>query len=177
MQKFDKRFLKKFLTIVVVFLGSLIGILALDRFTVYFDTNKLLAPVSLTYFSFDVFGAFVPFCFGLVFLVLYVRMKFPLKLYFGCFFITSLVAFFSVRAVPDKGLMGYVIPFSFVTSLLVVSCFLLFLFYKERVLWNFDRRYYLASLFVVFSCSPLSKIIVDLFYLPLFGYATIGGNG
>lgn len=177
MQKFDECFLKKFLTIVAIFIVSLMGILALDRFTVYFENNKLLAPVSLMNFSFDVIGAFAPFCVGLVFLLLYVRMKFPLKLYFGCFIISVLVAFFSVRAVPDKGLMGSVIQFSFVTSLLVIVCFLLFLYYKEKALWNFDKRYYLASLIVVISCSPLSKIVVDLFYLPLFNNATIGGNG
>jgi hypothetical protein len=177
MQKLDERFLKKFLTLVTIFIASLFGILALDRFTVYFENNKVLTPVSLMNFSFDVIGAFVPFCLGLMFLLLYVRMKFPLKLYFGCFIISVLAAFFMVRAVPDKGLMGSVIQFSFVISLLVIFCFLLFLFYKERALWNFGKNYYLASLFVAMSCSPLSKIVVDLFYLPQFNNATIGGNG
>ena len=177
MQKFDERFLKKFLTLVAVFIVSLMGILALDIFTVYFENNKLLAPVSLMSFSFDLIGAFVPLCVGLVFLLLYVRMKFPLKVYFGCFLVSVLVAFFSVRAVPDEGLMGSIIQFSFVASLLVIVCFLLFLYYKERTLWNFGRRYYLASLMVVISCSPLSKIIVDLFYLPFFSNSIIGGNG
>jgi len=177
MQKSEKEFLRKFVRLILIFTLSLIGIFVLDRFTLFFDSNKVLFPVSFNIFSIDIIGAFIPFCVGLMAEGLYVRQKFPVTLYFLCLSISILIAFFTGQVVENKGLMSYPALFSCLISLMVVSCFFLFMCLKEKTVWHFNKRYYHASLFVVISCSPLSKIAIDLFYLYRFSNPTIGGNG
>ena len=148
---------------------------AIVLYASYFDANKVQWQFSFSNFNLDILGAVVPLFIGLGFAVIYFARKGSKLLFFVCFLLSIVVAFFTGQPVSN-GLIGNPAEFSYYISMITIFLVFLFSFLKDKT-WKPNKKFYVSSLLVALSCSPLSLIVADLFYVPLYLNPTIGGNG
>lgn len=163
---------------ILIFLCSLFGMWLLDLYRMFFDTHKVLLPISIpANFKIDFFGAIFPLFVSLVCVAVYFKNGFSKINYVPCFLFSLAIAF-SIGQVTPEGLMSSPSIFSISVSIIVVSLVTFFRKLSKKPIWEFKGSY-IASLLIVTSCSPISKIIVDLYYVGVgtFGNPVIGGNG
>jgi hypothetical protein len=161
---------------VIIFLCAVFGMYLLTLYTTYFSVHKFLTPISVpANFKIDVFGAIFPLFVGLACAALYLRYGFSKTNYVVCF-IFSLAIAFQIGQVTAEGLMSPPGIFSILISIVVVFLATFFRKLKKKSIWEFKESY-IAPLLIASSCAPLSKIIVDLYYIRFFSNSVIGGNG
>jgi hypothetical protein len=160
----------------IIFIVTLVGVYLISVCSTYFDEHKFLVPFGVLGLKVDVFGAAIPALIGLCFLALYFRRKSPVFPFVVCFLFSVATGFFLGQP-TNVGLMSNPVTFSFIISSISVFIVLLFSALKEKQDWKIRKKYFWPSVFLAIACAPLAKIIVDLFYLPIFTNAVIGGNG
>jgi hypothetical protein len=165
------------ITPIAIFCISIVGIYAISIYGLFFDTHKLQFPLSITNFKMDIYGAIAPFLVGLFFAAIYFWKKMAKITYIICFLFAVAISFLLGQP-TNIGLVSNPAIFSFAVSLIALF-FVIFLDkFKEKLSWKFNnKQYFIAALIVTTSCIPLSKIIVDFYYLPFVVNPIIGGNG
>jgi hypothetical protein len=173
---YGKSFYIKVTILMLIGLCSLFGMYLLTLYTTFFNIHKFLTPISVpANFKIDFFGAIFPLFVGLACVAVYLRYGFLKINYFVCFLFSLAIAFL-ISQVTAEGLMSSPGIFSIWVSIVVVFLATFFRKLKKKSIWEFKESY-IASLLVASSCAPLSKIIVDLYYVGIFSNAVIGGNG
>jgi hypothetical protein len=167
----QEAFPKKIILTLATLILAAIGFTLVGLYWDYMSDHNNFLNFNLTdNISIDLYGAIIPLTCGIVSALTYFLRKFSKKR-FGLCFAVSLISAAAIFRLTDEGLMGSPLVFAILSS--TAATLIIFL---SKPLADAKGKLF-ASVLAALSCVPISLLLVDLAYTPLFVGATIGGNG
>jgi hypothetical protein len=152
--------------------AAAVGIFCVGALGDYFARNPFFVPVKVaSSVGIDVFGAIAPLAVSFVSAALFLGyFKFSAKKLVLALVLSVLLAF-PFSHLTDNGVMSSPLLFAFVSSMIAFAVNVLPKPFTDT------QKKYVASMLLAVCCVPVALFAVDLFYLPHFDIAIIGGNG
>ncbi len=167
-----KLYFQRILPALLGIAAAAVGIYSVGALGDHFARNPFFAPIEVaSSVGIDWFGAIVPLAISFVSVVLFLGyFNFSAKKLVLAIVLSVLLAF-PLSHLTERGVMSSPLLFAFVSGTVAFAMNVLPKPFVET------KKKYVATLLLAVCCVPVALFAVDLFYLPRFDVAVIGGNG